>query len=128
MQQALQLAALATLTALLAAALRGKEYGLLLSLAACVAAAVLLVEVLRPLLAFARELAEQTGLASALTAPLWKVLGITLICRLGAAVCADAGQKALGELVQRGGELLALCAALPLMRAVLELLERLMGG
>ena len=56
------------------------------------------------------------------------MLGITLICRLGAAVCADAGQKALGELVQRGGELLALCAALPLMRAVLQLLERLMGG
>lgn len=128
MQQALQIAALAMIAALLVNVLQGKEFGVLLALAACAAVGTLLVQMLQPLISFARELSEQTGLESGLLAPLWKVLGITMICRLGAAVCTDAGQKALGELVQRGGEVLALCAALPLMQAVLALLKTLSGG
>ncbi len=128
MQQALQLAALAILTALLIRMQQGKEYGILLALAACAAAGVVLARVVQPLLTFVRELGEQTGLQPALLSPLWKVVGITLISRLSGAVCDDAGQKTLGELVRQGGEVLALCAALPLMRAVLALLSALSGG
>ena len=128
MQQAMQLVALAAIAAILSGVVQAKGFDVLLVLAACTTAAVLLLELLRPLLSFAEELQDQIGVDEALMTPLWKVLGITLVCRMGTAVCTDAGQKALGELVQRGGELLALCAALPLMRAVLRMIQTLTGG
>ena len=85
-------------------------------------------EYVAPILELARELQDLTGLESSLLVPLWKVLGITLICRLGTQICADAEQKAMSELIRRGGDVLSLYAALPLLRAVLTLLRGLMGG
>ncbi|MBQ9374162.1 MAG: stage III sporulation protein AD, partial [Oscillospiraceae bacterium] len=42
------------------------------------------------------------------------------------AVCQDAGQSALAKLLELGGGLLCLVAALPLLEAVLDLLEDLL--
>ena len=128
MSQALQLTALAVVAALLVRMVPAKEFAQLLPLAACMAITVLVVEFLSPVLDFARELQEATGLEPALLTPLWKVLGITLVCRLGAQICLDAEQKTLAELIQRGGDVLGLYTALPLLRAVLTLLRGLMGG
>jgi len=128
MPQALQLTALAVIAALLVRTVPAKEFAVLLPLAAGLLVIGLLAEFLGPVLDFARELETLTGLESAVLVPLWKVLGITLVCRLGAQVCVDTEQKALAELVRRGGDVLGLYAALPLLRAVLQLLRGLMGG
>ncbi len=128
MQQVLQLAALAVIAAMLTRLVPEKAFSVLLPLGTCLIALGLLVEFLSPVLDFARELQELVGLESALLEPLWKVLGITLVCRLGAQLCTDAEQKTLAELLRRGGDLLGLYAALPLLRAVLALLRGLVGG
>ena len=128
MEQAIQLVVLGVLAAVLAQIVQTRGFGSFLTLAVCVLAGVAAMQALRPLLAFARRLQQSVGLEYSLLAPLWKVLAITMVSRMGAEICRDAGQKALGELVGRGGEILALCAALPLMEAVLSLLQTLMGG
>ena len=51
---------------------------------------------------------------------------IGILTQITASVCADAGQTALSKLVELGGGLLALCAAGPLLRAMLALVEELL--
>lgn len=128
MQPVLQLAALAVVAALLSRMVPAKEFSILLPLAACGFVLGVLLEFLTPVLSFVRELEELAGLESALLEPLWKVLGITLVSRLGAQLCTDAEQKSLAELIRQGGEWLGIYAALPLLRAVLALMRGLLGG
>ena len=102
------------------------ELGLLLSLAGCAAATLLIVPWLSELFSLIRELGEKAGVESDMLEPMWKVVGIGILTQITASVCADAGQTALSKLVELGGGLLALCAAGPLLRAMLALVEELL--
>ena len=62
-----------------------------------------------------------------LFAPLYKTAAIALVVRAGGGLCRDAGESALAAVLETAGTVCALLAALPLMRAVLELLVELMG-
>ena len=79
------------------------------------------------LLAFLTELAEASGVPPALFAPLYKTIGIALVVQVGGGLCRDAGESALASVVETAGAVCALVAALPLLRAVLEMLLELMG-
>ena len=79
------------------------------------------------MLAFLQELAEGSGVPPELFAPLYKTVGIGLVVRVGGGLCRDAGESALAGVVETAGAVCALAAALPLLRAVLELLLELMG-
>ena len=46
---------------------------------------------------------------------------------MGGNLCRDAGESALASVVETAGTLCALLAALPLLRAVLDMLLELMG-
>ena len=81
----------------------------------------MLVDSLREIVALLQELGERSGLPGALFVPLYKTVGIGLTVRLGGALCRDAGSGALAALVETAGTVCALLAALPLLRAVLEL-------
>lgn len=102
------------------------ELGLLLSLAACVLAVLLIFAWLSPVLALIRRLGGASGLDESLTEPLLKVLGIGLLTQVTSAVCSDAGQSAMARLLELGGGLLCLCLSLPLLNAVLTLFEELL--
>ena len=119
MEQVLQAAGLCLIGALLALVVKrgSPETALLLTLAA--AAAVLF--------AFLRELAEGSGVPAELFAPLYKIVGIGLVVRVGGGLCRDAGESALAGVVETAGAVCALASSLPLLRTVLELLLELMG-
>lgn len=55
--------------------------------------------------------------------PVVKVTAIALVARFSCALCADAGQSALSSLLAAAGTLCALVCALPLMEALLEMVE-----
>jgi hypothetical protein len=74
-------------------------------------------------LALGRELAALTGLEAALFLPLAKVVAVSLVSRVGSALCADAGQSALARILESAGAFCALSCAVPLLRAAAELLE-----
>ena len=102
------------------------ELGLLLSLSGCVAAVFLIVPWLNDLLSLIGTLGEKAGLESELLEPMWKVIGIGILTQISSSVCSDAGQTSLSKLLELGGGLLALCAAGPLLKAMLVLIEELL--
>lgn len=130
MAELLQISAVGVLTAVFAALLRRyhEESALLLAVGGCVLLGLLLVRIAQPVVAFLARLRELTGLRQPLLEPLLKAVGIGILTQISAGVCADARQSAVARLVELCGGVLALYAALPLLEAVLELIETIGGG
>ena len=99
------------------------ELGLLLAVGAVLLGGALLLDAAQDLAALGDELVALTGLSPTLFLPLLKVTAIALIVRIGAALCADAGQSALGRVMDAAGAICALGCALPLVRAVIDLIQ-----
>ena len=89
--------------------------------------ALALAGVVKELLAFLGELGSASGVSADLFMPLYKTIGIALVVQVGGNLCRDAGESALASVVETAGTLCALLAALPLLRAVLDMLLELMG-
>ena len=121
--------ALCVVGAILALVLKktSPEQALLLVLCAAVAGLALLTDGLGELVEFLRELGERSGVSETLFVPLYKTVGIGLVVKVGGDLCRDAGGAALASVVETAGAVCALLAAMPLLRAVLELLMELMG-
>ena len=99
------------------------EMTLLLAAAVTVAVLLALIEPLRTLLEVLDRLAEGAGVSRALLLPLYKAVGIAMVVKIGGGLCRDAGEGALASVLELAGTVCALLAALPLLRAVLALLE-----
>ncbi|MDD3346328.1 SpoIIIAC/SpoIIIAD family protein [Oscillibacter sp.] len=128
MTEIFQVTALCVTGALLALVVKrgSPESALLLTLASAVLVLLFLLKDLESLLSFLTELAERSGVPMELFVPLYKTVGIALVVRLGGSLCRDAGETALGAVVETAGAICALLAALPLLRSVLSLLLELM--
>ena len=129
MEQVLQAAGLCLIGALLALVVKrgSPETALLLTLAAAAAVLLALGPAAAEVLAFLQELAEGSGVPAELFAPLYRIVGIGLVVRVGGGLCRDAGESALAGVVETAGAVCALASSLPLLRTVLELLLELMG-
>ncbi len=130
MNTVLQMASLGVVAALLCAVVRenGKPLAMLLSLAGCAVLLLLALRFFSPILSVVEQLRELSGLNETVTAPLLKVTGIGLLVQVAGSVCEDAEEKALAKAVEIGGSVLSIYAALPLLTAVLNLLEEMLGG
>ena len=128
MEQGIQVTAACVVAAMLALVLRKEtpELALLVTLAAIVAAFLGVSGLLTDLMSFFQELSDQTGIRQELLIPLYKILGIALIVRIGGSLCRDAGESALAAVIETAGSVCALLVALPLLRAVLSMLLELM--
>lgn len=128
MELSIQAAVLCVTAALLAVVVRrgSPESALLLTLGAAAVVLLSLAESLEALMDFLGRLVEESGLSRDLFIPLYKTVGIALVVKLGGSLCRDAGESALGSVVETAGAVCALVAALPLLRAVLALLLELM--
>lgn len=120
-----KLVALCLLTAVLALLLKREsvELSFLLTLSAVLLGIFLLLAAVDEASALCGELLEMTRLSPTLFVPLVKVMTVAVTVRLTAALCKDAGQGALAVLTEIAGTVCALWCALPLLRAVVELLE-----
>ena len=129
MEMTSRVTALCVVGAILALVLKkpSPEQALLLVLCAAVAGLALLADGLGELVSFLRELGERSGVSETLFVPLYKTVGIGLVVKVGGNLCRDAGGTALASVVETAGAVCALLAAMPLLRAVLELLMELMG-
>ena len=129
MEQTIQITALCVTAALLALVVkRGTpEIALLLALAAAVTAMLFVGQALSDVLAFLRELGERSGVPASLLVPLYKTAAIAMVVKIGSTLCADAGESALGAVVETAGAVCALATALPLLQSVLALLMEMMA-
>ena len=129
MELAARVTALCVVGAILALVLKkaSPEQALLLVLCAAAAGLALLGDGLGELTDFLRELGERSGVSAELFIPLYKTVGIGLVVKVGGDLCRDAGGSALASVVETAGAVCALLTAMPMLRAVLEMLMELMG-
>ena len=123
-----RLAAAGVTAVVLAAVLRKNtpELALLLILAAGLWMMSLAAQAMGAALALMRELADQAGLSEALLEPVVKTVALAILTKLTAEVCRSAGEGGMAAFVETAGAALALLAALPLVRAVSQLMGKLL--
>jgi stage III sporulation protein AD len=128
METVFRIVVLCLTTALLALVVkRGNgELAMLLSLAAVTAVLLSLASALEEVVQFLRTLGQQSGLPDELFFPLYKMVGIALVVKVGGELCRDAGESSLAAVLEMGGSVCALLVALPLLQAVLEMLLEFM--
>ena len=128
-EQAVQAAAVCVTASLLALVVKrgSPELALLLALGAAGAVLLSLGGAVGDIAAFFRELGTVSGIPRELLTPLYKTVGIAVVVKIGGGLCTDAGERALSAVVETAGAGCALAAALPLLRAVLELMTELMA-
>ncbi len=128
METVLRVTALCLTGALLAVLLHrsGGEMALLLSLAVCGVAAMVLIEPLEELRDFWEDAAAWGELPVELFTPLIKTVGIALLSRTGSDLCRDAGEGAIASVLETAGAVAAIAVSLPLFRAAWELLRSLL--
>lgn len=116
--------ALCLIGALLAVLLKrtNPDMALLLAAAVCGAALLLLTEPLEEIRDVFQQLADGGQLPVELFTPLVKTVGIALISRTGSDLCRDAGEGAMGSLIETAGAVTAILVSLPLFQAAWELL------
>lgn len=104
----------------------GGEMALLLSLAVCGVAAMVLMEPLEELRDFWEDAAAWGEMPVELFTPLIKTVGIALLSRTGSDLCRDAGEGAIASVLETAGAVAAIAVSLPLFRAAWELLRSLL--
>jgi len=72
------------------------------------------------------RLAGAAKLESQVVEPVIKVVGLSVVTRIGAEVCRSAGEGGIAAFVEIAGTLLSLTAAVPLVNSVLELITELL--
>ena len=72
------------------------------------------------------ELAQQAGLSEALLEPVVKTVALSILTRLTVEICRGAGESGVAAFVETAGTVLALLVALPLVRAVAQLMGELL--
>lgn len=130
MEQLIQASVIGVMTVVLTSLLKktSRELALLLSIAACVLISLILLQLARPVVDFFSKLRELAGLDKTLMTPMLKTVGIGLLTQLCATVCSDAGENAVANLIELCGGILALYVALPLLEAVIDLVQTMSGG
>ena len=130
MEGFLQCIALGLLGALVAIVLRdrAKEQAVLLTIACCGLMFAVAARFLQPVAELLARLRRAGNLDGDMVAILLKTAGVALLTEVGDTVCDDAGEGSLGKMIRVCGGAAALYLALPLLTAVLDLLEQMIGG
>ena len=128
MEAMVKLAAVGVTAVVLSAVLKKNtpELALLLTLAAGLWMLFLVADGLGAVLALMEELAGQAGVSEVLLEPVVKTVALSILTRLTAELCRSAGEGGVAAFVETAGAALALLAALPLVRAVAQLMGELL--
>lgn len=120
----MKLAALCAVCVLPVALLRktAPEQALLLIIAILAVALARCLALAAPVLEEVRALFERAGMETAHVSVLLRTAAAALVTRLCADLCRDGGSQSLAAAVETAGTLAVLLIALPLLRAVTELL------
>ena len=128
MEAMAKLAAVGVTAVVLSAVLRKNtpELALLLALAAGLWMLALTASGLGAVVELMNELAEQAGLSEVLLEPVVKTVALSILTSLTVEICRSAGEGGVAAFVETAGAVLALLAALPLIRAVAQMMGELL--
>lgn len=106
---------------------QGQDITLLLGIAVCCMVLGALATYLEPVLDFLEQLQTISGMDSQLLQVILKSVGIALVSEIAMMVCADSGNAALGKALQLMSTGVILWLSLPLMKSLLQLVQRIVG-
>ena len=129
MELYLQSVALILISAVLGLLLKGyhPSFMPILSLTAGCLVLAGLVRYLQPVAALLRQIRDLADISSPMLSALLKAVGISLIAQLTELICRDAGQNALGKVISMLSNAAILWVSLPLIEALLELMQEVLG-
>ena len=130
MEQFLKILALALVTVLAILLLRKRttEFALVLSLVCISALCFYAATTLQPVMDMLERLETLSGVHGAVLAPVVKTALIGILTHICAGICSDAGESGISRMVELCGTAMALYLSTPLITAVLDLLDTLLGG
>lgn len=102
------------------------ELALLLTLAAGIWMLAVVADGLGAVVELMKELAGQAGVSEVLLEPVVKTVALSILTKLTAEICRSAGESGVAAFVETAGTVLALVVALPLVRAVAQLMGELL--
>ena len=106
---------------------KGKEeYSLYISIAACVLILIWGVGKLEEIFDAIDRLQGYIQLNKSYVSILMKIIGITYVTEIAAALCRDSGYQAIGEQIEMVGKLTILAISMPIMLAILDTINNLM--
>ncbi len=129
-QELLQISVIGVLVSIFALVIRRNngEIAVLLGLACCVTVFFFFLKLFTPVRDYIRKLADLSRLESELLTPLLKSVAVGLLTQFTGSICLDAGQGAVAKMIELCGCILCLYLSLPLLDAVLELMQTLGAG
>ena len=107
---------------------RSGEFAVLISVVCVACLATMMLQAVRPVLDMFSKLQNMTGLSDDVMGPVFKTALIGVLSSICSSICADSGEKSIGNMVEFCGAIMAMYLATPLISAVLELLDKLVGG
>ena len=102
------------------------EIAMLLGLCGCCLGLLVATGFLTPIVQFLRRLQQTAALDSDMLRVLMKITAVAFTSEIAAAVCTDAGNAAMAKSLQMLSTVVILYLALPMLEALLELVERIL--
>ena len=129
MEQFYKITALALVTTVLTLVVRRqeKDFALLLTMAGCAMAGMVLFTFLEPVLDFLSTLQTLGDLNGGMLMILIKAVGVGLVAEIAGMVCADGGNASLGKVIQLVGSAVILRLSLPIFQMLMDLMTRILG-
>ena len=106
---------------------QSKEYALVLSVGVCCVVLLIMFRFLEPVLELLNQLQTMGNLQPEWLSVMLKAVGIGLVVEIGMLICTDAGNAALGKVLQILGSIAVLWLSIPLMNGLIKLLEQILG-
>lgn len=107
---------------------QGKDIGLLLGMGVCAMVIVVAAQFLEPVIEFMEKLRVLGGLESEIVDTILKAVGIGLVAEIADLICSDSGNGAMGKAIQILAGAVILWVSLPVMSALMELVEQVLEG
>ena len=120
-------AALVTTVLTLVVRREEKDFALLLTMAGCAMAGMVLLTFLDPVLSFLSTLQTLGDLSGDMLLILMKAVGVGLVAEIAGMVCADGGNASLGKVIQLVGSAVILWLSLPIFQMLMDLMIRILG-
>ena len=111
----------------LVVAKHSKDISLALISAVCVMVLLGMIPYLEPVLDFIRQLQEVGQLDGTMTGILLKAVGVGMVTEVAVLICNDSGNASLGKALQILSTVVVLWLSLPLMRSLVETIQKIMG-
>lgn len=125
----LKTAAAAMVTAVLTLVVKKQEadFSLLLTMAGCALAGLVLIRFLKPVMDFLHQLQTLGDLNGDMLHILLKAVGTGLVAEIAGMVCTDAGNASLGKTIQLLGAAVILWLSIPIFQMLMDLIGRILG-